>query len=76
MSDMAAPIFVRSDLVGERAAPSRTSGIVGFARTRLLSSPGNILLTIIGLMLIWFTIVPSVKFLLVDAVWHGSDRNA
>ena len=76
MSDMAAPIFVRDDLVGERAAPARTSGLVGFARTRLLSSPGNILLTIIGLMLIWFTLVPSVRFLLVDAVWHGSDRNA
>jgi general L-amino acid transport system permease protein len=76
MSDLAAPTFVRNDLVGERAAPIRASGAVGFVRIRLLNSPGNILLTIVGLLLIWFTLVPSAKFLLVDAVWYGSDRNA
>jgi general L-amino acid transport system permease protein len=76
MSDMAASLFVRRDLVGERTAPARTTGIIGFARTRLFNSPGNILLTLVGVLLIWFTVVPSVKFLLIDAVWHGSDRTA
>ena len=27
-------------------------------------------------LLLWFTVVPALKFLLVDAVWHGTDRNA
>jgi general L-amino acid transport system permease protein len=27
-------------------------------------------------MLLWFTVIPAIKFLLVDAVWHGTDRNA
>ena len=27
-------------------------------------------------LLLWFTVVPAVKFLLVDAVWTGTDRNA
>jgi general L-amino acid transport system permease protein len=76
MSDVTAPTFVRSDLVGERAAPIRTSGLVGLLRTRLFNSPGNILLTLVGALLIWFTVAPSLKFLLVDAVWHGSDRTA
>jgi len=76
MSDVAAPIFVRRYIVGERAAPVSTTGLIGFTRTHLLNSPGNILLTLLGVLLVWFTVVPSVKFLLIDAVWHGSDRNA
>ena len=76
MSDVTAPNFVRSDLVGERAAPVTTSGLTGLVRTRLFNSPGNVLLTLVGALLIWFTVVPSVQFLLVDAVWHGSDRTA
>ncbi len=45
-------------------------------RTRLFNSPTNILLTIVGALLLWFTIIPAVKFLMVDAVWTGKDRTA
>ncbi len=76
MSDVAERAYVREALVAERAAPVRTSGLVGFARTRLFNSPTNIALTISGALLIWFTVAPSIKFLFVDAVWMGSDRNA
>ena len=76
MSETAASSFVRQELVPERAAPVKTTGFVGFLRTRMFNSPTNILLTIMGLSLLWFTVVPAVKFLLVDAVWLGSDRNA
>ena len=76
MSDIAASSFVRQELVPERIAPVKTTGFVGFVRTRLLNSPTNILLTIIGILLLWFTVVPAVKFLLIDAVWSGTDRNA
>ncbi len=78
MSDIAASSssFVRQELVPERAAPVRTTGFVGFLRTRLFNSPTNILLTILSLLLLWFTVIPALKFLLVDAVWHGADRNA
>src|SRR5438105_11314559 len=76
MSDIAASSFVRQELVPERIAPVKTTGFVGFVRTRLLNSPTNILLTIIGILLLWFTVVPAVKFMLIDAVWSGTDRNA
>jgi general L-amino acid transport system permease protein len=76
MSDLVASSFVRQDLVPERAAPIKTTGFVGFLRTRLFNSPTNILLTIAGALLLWFTIIPAVKFLVIDAVWRGSDRNA
>jgi len=76
MSDIAASPFVRDALVPERAAPIKTTGFVGFIRTRLFNSPTNILLTVLGALLIWFTVIPALRFLLVDAVWHGTDRNA
>jgi general L-amino acid transport system permease protein len=76
MSDIPASSFVRQELVPERAPPVKTTGFIGFLRTRLFNSPTNILLTIVGVLLLWFTVIPSVKFLLVDAVWRGSDRNA
>lgn len=76
MSDLAASSFVRQELVPERTAPVKTTGFVGFLRTRLFNSPTNILLTIVSALLLWFIVVPAVKFLLVDAVWSGNDRNA
>jgi general L-amino acid transport system permease protein len=76
MSQTAASSFVRQELVPERAAPVKTTGFIGLLRTRLFNSPTNILLTMMGISLLWFTVIPAVKFLLVDAVWRGSDRNA
>ena len=76
MSDLASASFVREALVPERPAPVKTSGLIGLLRTRLFNSPTNILLTALGALLIWFTVIPALRFLLVDAVWHGSDRTA
>ena len=78
MSDIAASSssFVRQELVPERPAPVKTTGVVGFLRTRLFNSPINILITILSVLLLWFTVIPALKFLVVDAVWTGTDRNA
>jgi general L-amino acid transport system permease protein len=73
---MNAPFFVRQDLVPERPAPVKTTGFIGFLRTRLFNSPGNIVITILGALLLWFTVVPALQFLLFDAVWTGKDRTA
>lgn len=76
MSDIAAEHFIRRDLVAERAAPVSTTGAIGFLRTRLFSSPAYVLLTIVSALLIWFTVIPALQFLFVDAVWQGHDRDA
>jgi general L-amino acid transport system permease protein len=76
MTDTTPSAFVRQDLVAERPAPVKTTGFVGFLRTRLFNSPTNILITIVSALLLWFIIVPALKFLLVDAVWTGQDRTA
>ncbi|MGH6707665.1 MAG: amino acid ABC transporter permease [Bradyrhizobium sp.] len=76
MSDITPSVFVREELVGERPAPIKTTGFVGFLRTRLFNSPTNILITIVCALLLWFIVVPAVRFVLIDAVWTGSDRTA
>jgi general L-amino acid transport system permease protein len=76
MTDRSSPAFVRQELVQPRPAPVITTGVIGFARTRLFNSPLNTILTILCLLLLWFTVVPAVRFLIVDAVWQGADRNA
>jgi general L-amino acid transport system permease protein len=68
--------FVSDKLIAERPAPIKTTGFVGFLRTRLFNSPTNILITIVSALLLWFIVVPALRFLLVDAVWTGNDRNA
>ena len=73
---MSETAYVATTMIAPRSAPVRTTGVLGFIRTRLLNSPTNILLTIACILLLWFTIIPTVRFLLVDAVWQGSDRNA
>jgi general L-amino acid transport system permease protein len=80
MSDLATStdldVFIRRQLVPERPAPIKTTGFVGFLRTRLFNSTTNILITILTVLLLWLTVIPAVKFLLFDAVWSGKDRTA
>src|SRR4029077_1324555 len=76
MSDITTSAFVRRDLVPERPAPVKTTGFVGFLRTRLFNSPTNILITVVSALLLGSPVVPALRFLLIDAVWRGADRNA
>jgi general L-amino acid transport system permease protein len=80
MSDLAASgpasAFVRQELVPQRKAPVRTTGALAWIQSRLFGSPTSILLTIVSVLLLYFSIVPTVKFLLIDAVWQGTDRDA
>jgi general L-amino acid transport system permease protein len=68
--------FVRHTTIAPRPPPATLTGALGWLRANLLSSPFNIALTIlIGLLLAW--VIPEiVKFLFIDAVWAGNDREA
>src|SRR5262244_4311595 len=68
--------FVRHTTIAARPPPATMTGALGWLRANLLSSPFNIALTIlIGLLLAW--VIPEiVKFLIIDAVWAGHDREA
>jgi len=68
--------FVRDVNIEAQPPPIAMRGAFGWVRENLLSTKFNVALTIlIALLLLW--IIPDlVKFLLIDAVWTGADRDA
>ncbi|MGB6351936.1 MAG: amino acid ABC transporter permease [Pseudolabrys sp.] len=68
--------FVRSATIAQRPPPALMTGAIGWLRQNLLSTPFNIALTVIIALLFAWVVPELVKFLLVDAVWSGSDRDA
>ena len=68
--------FVRGATLESQPPPAAMRGPIGWLRQNLLSTPFNIALTIIiALLFVW--IIPDlVRFLLIDAVWSGADRDA
>ncbi|MGB7258164.1 MAG: amino acid ABC transporter permease [Pseudolabrys sp.] len=68
--------FVRMATIEAKAPPAAMTGAVGWLRANLLSTPFNICLTIIIALLLAWAIPEILKFLFIDAVWTGSDREA
>ncbi|GGC71244.1 ABC transporter membrane protein [Chelatococcus reniformis] len=65
---------------GEAAAelkpPALERSRVAAQLASLVSSPTNIVLTLLALAIAYAALVPAVRFLVVDAVWTGVDREA
>jgi general L-amino acid transport system permease protein len=68
--------FVRVGAIAPRPPPAAMTGALGWVRANLLSTPFNIVLTILIVLLLAWAVPEIVKFLLVDAVWTGTDRDA
>jgi len=56
--------------------PPARSGMFGWLRVNLFSSPANVALTLLCLLFIALVVLPLVRFFLIDAVWSGTDRDA
>ncbi len=50
--------------------PLASVGVLGWIKGNLFSSPLNSVLTIIILCILWFSILPFIKWALIDACWH------
>lgn len=68
--------FVQREPLPPLPPPARMGGALGWLRENLLSTPFNIALTIIIVLLLSWAIPELVKFLIIDAVWTGTDREA
>jgi general L-amino acid transport system permease protein len=68
--------FVRSELLAEQVPPSSTKGLVHWFKANLFPTWFDSLLTIVAILAIFWFIPPMLKWLFVDAVWSGTDRNA
>jgi len=69
-------VYLRAAPAKLLPAPVASTGVLGWMRTNLFSSPGNIALTLICVgLVVW--IVPSLlRFFIFDAVWSGANREA
>jgi general L-amino acid transport system permease protein len=56
--------------------PMLVRGPIAWARQNLFSSIPNTILTLVVLYLLYLIVPPTVRFLLIDAVWTGADRAA
>jgi general L-amino acid transport system permease protein len=68
--------YVRANPVDPMPPPPATTGLIGWVRANLFSSPSNIALTIVSALLVLWLIPPVIQFMFVDAVWVGADREA
>jgi general L-amino acid transport system permease protein len=68
--------FVRGEPAPLLPPPLSERGVYGWLRANLLSTPLNIALTLVSILLLVWLVPPLLKFLLIDAVWSGADREA
>src|SRR5947207_14564844 len=66
--------YVRREMVAAQPPPPASAGLVGWMRERLFSGPFNSILTVTSALVLALLIWPTLKFLVVDAVWTGSSR--
>jgi general L-amino acid transport system permease protein len=68
--------FIQPALIEGRSPPVALTGATAWLRQNLLNTPFNIGLTILIILLLAWLIPEIVKFLFIDAVWTGTDRDA
>ncbi|HEX4041694.1 MAG TPA: amino acid ABC transporter permease [Xanthobacteraceae bacterium] len=68
--------FLRVTPAERLARPAERNGALGWLRENLLSSPGNVALTVMCIAFIGWAVPPLLRFLVFDAVWSGADRTA
>src|SRR4051794_11030230 len=56
--------------------PIKDTGVFGWLRANVLSTPANVVLTILAILTVAWLLPPLVRFLVIDAVWTGADREA
>ena len=54
--------------------PASTVGVIGWLRKNLFSSPLNILLTVLGVGVLWFTVPPIFEWVFIESVWVAESR--
>ncbi len=68
-------VFVRAETLPPRPAPFANTVVGWFARS-VFATPANIAMTIIGFAAFVLIFVPMFRFLVFDAVWTGTSRDA
>jgi general L-amino acid transport system permease protein len=67
--------YLRQVTVEPLPPPKARASTFGWLRANLFSSPANIALTLVCILLIIWLVPPLVRFFLIDAVWSGTNRD-
>lgn len=70
------PAYVSRATLQPSPPPASTVGPWAWMRTHLFTGPVNIALTIIIALLLAWAIPPLLRFLVIDAIWTGQNREA
>lgn len=70
----AASSFVRAKVIPPIPPPLLSTGALGWAKKHLFGSIGSTILTVLSVMALVGLLWPTIRFLLIDAVWRGSER--
>jgi general L-amino acid transport system permease protein len=75
-SSMKSAGYVRHEAAQVLPPPMAVSGPVAWIRDNLISSPFNIMMTVIAALLLYWIVPPFLNFTIFQAVWSGTDREA
>ncbi len=70
------PVSLQKPPTEKLPPPRAPTGLAGWLRANLFSTPTNTALTLACVLLIAWVVPPLVRFLLIDAVWSGDSREA
>jgi general L-amino acid transport system permease protein len=70
------PVYLRQAPAAKLPPPRAQTGLAGWLRANLFSTPVSAALTLVCTLLIAWVVPPLVRFLFVDAVWSGTSREA
>jgi len=66
--------FVRDEMIAPAEPPHVRASMLGWIGERLFNSFGNATLTVLGIVGLAALAWPTLRFLLLDAVWRGTER--
>jgi general L-amino acid transport system permease protein len=68
--------YVREVPVDPQPPPQGVRGPVAWVRGNFFATPLDAVLSILTLLLVFWIVPPLIKFMLVDAIWSGQNRDA
>ena len=68
--------FIRNEMAPALPPPTQRIGALAWMRENLFSGVLNTLLTVFGIFLVALIVPPFVRFMFIDAVWTGENREA
>ncbi len=68
--------FVREQHIPQSPPPASTTGVIGWIRENLFSSPLNAALTLVSLYLLYLIIPPFFNWAIVEAGWTGTSNKS